>query len=118
VTNDLFGDELPEDGAREEFEALRAALADTLAAFADEQDLGEDVLCLLLLDAAVAQRELAYVLATEKPSEGGLKLDLDRFGRAFGELVRGAKKNARQTLAHLSAAVAEAAAASDGEDED
>jgi hypothetical protein len=117
VANDLFGD-LPEDGMDEEFEELRSALAEALAAFADEQEIGEDVLSLLLIDAAVVQRALAYVLATDKPSEGGLKLDLDRFGRAFNDLLRGAKKNARPTLQHLTAAVAEALAAVEGEEEE
>ena len=118
MTNDLFGGDLPEDGPDEDFEALRAALAETLADFADEQDIDESVLSVLLVDAAVAQRMLAYVLATEKPSEGGLKLDLDRFGRAINDLLRSAKKDARPTLERLTKVIAAILSAADDEEEE
>jgi len=37
----------------------------------------------------------------QKPSESGLKLELDRFGRAFNDLLRDAKKQAGSTLPAL-----------------
>ena len=39
MANDLFGD-LPEDGMEEEFEALRSALAEALAAFQQAKESG------------------------------------------------------------------------------
>lgn len=117
MADDLFGGERAEEEAEAEdqFDALRSELAVTLAAFADEQEVDDDLLSFLLLDAAVTQRALAYALGTEKPSEGGLKIEFDRFGRAFGELLREAKKQARPMLAHLRQTIAEAERAADDE---
>ncbi|KAB2871391.1 MAG: hypothetical protein F9K43_08825 [Bauldia sp.] len=115
MADDLFGGEQAEEEADDLFDALRSELAIALAAFADEQDVDDDFLSFLLLDAAVTQRALAYALGTEKPSEGGLKIEFDRFGRAFGELLREAKKQARPMLAHLRQTIAEAEQAADDE---
>jgi len=101
MSDDLFGKENPDQEEEQEFDALRSALAAVLAEFGDEQGIGEDMLSFLLLDAAVTQRTLAYAFSVAKPSESGLKLELDRFGRAFNDLLRDAKKQAASTLPKL-----------------
>ncbi len=89
------------DQGEEEFDDLRSELAAALAAFSEDHDVDENLLSFLLLDAAMTQRTLAYALSVAKPSENGLKFELDRFGRAFGELLRDAKKQAGSTVPML-----------------
>ena len=107
MSDDLFGSERPDDAELDDLERLRAALSLALSEFADEHDVDEDTLSFCLLNSAVTIRSLAYVLMTEKPSEGGLKLELDRFGRAFNDLVRNAKKDAPRIVAELRKSIAE-----------
>ena len=93
-------DPADEDG-ESELDQLQAELSDVLYEFADRNELAAADLAYLLLHEAISHRALAYVLETEKPSEGGVKLDLDRFGRDFGEILRETKKEAREMLRTL-----------------
>lgn len=103
MTDDLPGNAPGpgDDEAAADLESLQAELSDVLYDFAERNELAAADLAYLLLHEAVSHRALAYVLETEKPSEGGLKLDLDRFGRDFGEILRETKKEAREMLRTL-----------------
>ncbi len=107
MSDDLFGGENPDQEEEEEFGELRSALAAALAEFADAHEVDEEMFSFLLLDAAVTQRTLAYAFSVAKPSENGLKLELDRFGRAFNDLLREAKKQVASTLPELRDLIAE-----------
>lgn len=86
------------------FEAHRTALYDMLMTYADEHDLSDGFLSLLASDIGLSLRMVAYASETEKPSVGGLRLDLDRFARELGESVRDAKKYAAEFIAEAKAA--------------
>ena len=67
--------------------------------FADEEDVADDILPLLLLRLSATMRMMAYAVSVAKPSGGGLKLDLDRFRRDADELIREMKKDADRFIA-------------------
>ncbi|GAB4066989.1 hypothetical protein GCM10028812_17930 [Ancylobacter sonchi] len=114
--NDFHGNP-PDDGDEgydEAYEAHRAALWDMLMAYADQHDLADGFLSDLVSDLGLSLRMVAYAAETEKPSVGGLRLDLDRYAREMGESVREAKKGAGEFIAEAKAA-REAEAAEEGE---
>lgn len=121
-TDDKQDDDLPEDENLDEYEEAyerhRVDLYEMLIAYADEHDLGDGFLAQLVSDIGVSMRMVAYVAETEKPSVGGLRLDLDRFTREIGDAVREAKKGAAEFIADARRAQEEeeAAAAAGGED--
>ncbi|MDR6950994.1 Sec-independent protein translocase protein TatA [Ancylobacter sp. 3268] len=107
----------PEDGDEgydEAYEAHRAALWDMLMAYADQHDLADGFLSDLVSDLGLSLRMVAYAAETERPSVGGLRLDLDRYAREMGESVREAKKGAGEFIAEAKAA-RDAEAAAEGE---
>jgi hypothetical protein len=110
--DDLFGED--EDEAVEEFNRLTDILFERVAEFAEDEDVGEEALPLLLLRLALTIRMMNYAESVAKPSGGGLKLDLDRFRRDIEDLVRELKKNADRFIAETREAIA---AAEPGEDE-
>ncbi len=73
-------------------------------AYADEHDLGDAFLADLVSDLGLSLRMVAYAAETEKPSVGGLRLDLDRYVRELGDSVREAKKHAADFIAEAKAA--------------
>ncbi len=93
-----------EEGYEEAYETHRAALYDRLIAYADEHDLGDSFLADLVADLGLSLRMVAYAAETEKPSIGGLRLDLDRYVRELGDSVREAKKQAADFIAEAKAA--------------
>jgi hypothetical protein len=82
----------------DEFERRRQALYDRICDFMDEEDIGESYVAQLLLDSALSMRMTAYGMGVENPSAAGLKIDLDRLAREFGELLRAAKKGADEYI--------------------
>ncbi|MFD2142249.1 hypothetical protein [Ancylobacter oerskovii] len=115
--NDFHGNppEDGEDGYDEAYESHRAALWDMLMAYADEHDLADGFLSDLVSDLGLSLRMVAYAAETERPSVGGLRLDLDRYARELGESVREAKKGASEFIAEAKAArEAEGAEAEEG----
>lgn len=82
---------------REDEAALFGALLDVM----DERGLDEGGLVPLLLDAAFHYRSLAYVVATAKPSESGLRMDLDRMRKLIDEVHRDYRKNAADVVRSL-----------------
>lgn len=121
--DDSFGDDVPEDENVDEYEEAyerhRVDLYEMLIAYADEHDLGDGFLAQIIADIGVSMRMVAYVAETEKPSVGGLRLDLDRFSRELGDAVREAKKGASEFIEDARRAQAEEAeqlaAGEDGE---
>ena len=110
--DDLFGDD--GDDAVEDFHRLTELLFQRVSEFADEEDVADDILPLLLLQLSASTRMMAYAVSTAKPSSGGLKLDLDRFRRQADELIRAMKKDAEGFIARAKESIA---ADEPGEDE-
>jgi hypothetical protein len=112
--NDLFD----EDGreARDEFDRLTQLLSQHVLGVAEDEDIPDEMLALLLLRIAITSRMLGYVASTAKPSAGGLKLDLDRFRRDIDDLIRVTKKDAEGVIAQAKVSIA--AAKLDEDDED
>jgi hypothetical protein len=103
-----------EDQAADDFDQLTNMLFQRVAEFAEEEDVGDEVVPLLLLRIALTMRMMAYAMSVAKPSGGGLKLDLDRFRRDAEDLIRAMKKDADQLIAQAKETIA---AAEMGEDE-
>lgn len=110
---DDFNDDESDEAYDAAFETHRTALYEQLIAYADAHDLGDGFLADLTADLALSLRMVAYAAETEKPSVGGLRLDLDRYAREVGESVRDAKKYAGEFIAETKAA----RAAEDEEDD-
>jgi hypothetical protein len=72
--------------------------------FADEEDIDDETLPLMLLNVSVTMRSMAYPMSVAKPSVSGL--DLDRFGRAADDLIREYKKDANRFLEEAKALLA------------
>jgi len=98
-------DDFPEtdDEAERVYREDEAALFDALDKVMDERGIGEHDLVALLLAAAYHYRSLAYVADTAKPSEAGLRMDLDRLRKMVDEVHRGYRKNAGQVVAEIAA---------------
>jgi hypothetical protein len=99
------------DGAAQEgsddYEETAKALHYLINDFAEEHDLPDAAVSLLLLDIAVKARMADYVVSVEKPSGSGLKLELDRMRREADEMIREAKKVADGYVAHAKEALKE-----------
>jgi hypothetical protein len=102
--DDLFGED--EDDAVEDFNRLTDLLFQRVNAFAEEEDVADDLLPLLLLRLSLTLRMTNYAVSVAKPSGGGLKLDLDRFRRDIEDLVRETKKDADRFIAATKEAIA------------
>jgi hypothetical protein len=112
--DDLFGED--DDEGASEFEELTNQLFEVVSEFADDQDIPDEVLPMMLLQLSLTTRMMAYATSVAKPSAGGLKLDLDRFKQEAEEFIRGMKKDAETFIAHAKEAIA-AQAAEPEEDE-
>jgi hypothetical protein len=102
----LFGED--EDEAVEDFNRLTDILFERVAEFAEDEDVGDDMIPPLLLRLALTMRMMNYASSVTKPSGGGLKLDLDRFRRDIEDLIRELKKNADRFIAETKEAIAAA----------
>jgi hypothetical protein len=110
--DDLFSEDGDEEVA--DFDRLTDLLFQCVSKFADEEDVADDILPLLLLRLSATTRMMAYAVSVAKPSGGGLKLDLDRFRRDADELIREVKKDADRFIAQTRESMA---ALERGEDE-
>jgi len=97
--DDLFGEDGHGDEAVDDFNRLTDILFQRIDEFAEEEDVADEVLPLLLLRLALTMRMVAYAATVAKPSGGGLKLDLDRFRRDIEDLIRETKKDADRFIA-------------------
>jgi hypothetical protein len=110
--DDLFSEDGDEEVA--DFNRLTDLLFQRVSEFADEEEVADDILPLLLLRLSATTRMMAYAMSVAKPSGGGLKLDLDRFRRDADELIRDMKKDADRFIAQARESMA---ALEQGEDE-
>lgn len=104
--NDDFFGESENEGASD-FDRLSHRLFEHVNDFADEEDIADEVLALLLLQLSGTIRMMTYAMSVAKPSGGGLRLELDRFRRDADELLREMKKNADQFIARAKVTIAE-----------
>jgi hypothetical protein len=102
--DDLFGED--ENDAVDDFDRLTDVLFQHVSEFADEEDVADELLPLLLLRLSLTIRMMSYVMSVAKPSGGGLKLDLDRFRRDVEELFREVKRDADGFIAHAKETIA------------
>ncbi len=102
--DDLFD----EDGneAVEDFNRLTDLLFQRVSEFADEEDVADDILPLLLLRLSATNAHDGLRGVGGQPSGGGLKLDLDRFRRDADELIREMKKDADSFIARAKESLA------------
>ena len=82
-----------------------SALFDALAEVMEERGLNEDELVPMLVAALYHLRAFAYVSSTAKPSESGLRMDLDRMRKLVEEVHRDYRKNAAAIVRDLLAAL-------------
>ena len=92
----------------DEFEQHTKAIYELVADYMDDLEIPEALISHVLLNLAFNMRMVAYVIDTEKPSAGGLKLDLDRMRSEIEQLVRESKKGAEAFIASAKTAIAEA----------
>src|SRR5450631_3643491 len=90
--DDVFGED--EDEAVSEFDRLGEVLFQRITAFAEEEDVDDEILPLLLLRLSLSMRMMTYATSVANPSAGGLKLELDRFRRDADGLIREMKRDA------------------------
>ena len=84
--------------------------------YLDTYDIPDSAGSLLVLNAAISMRMIGYATEVEKPSGGGLKLDLDRFRRAMEDVVRHAKKGAEAFIETIKPVLAAERSELDDED--
>ena len=96
--DDPFDNGEEDDDAEDEFGRHGQAVHELVQDYLDEHDIPGSAGCLLLLNAAISMRMIAYATEVEKPSAGGLKLDLDRFRREMDDVVRHAKRGAEEFI--------------------
>jgi hypothetical protein len=113
--DDLFGED--EDDAADDFNQLTELLFQHVSEFAEEEDVADEVLSLLLLRLSVTTRMMTYVMSVAQPSSGGLKLDLDRYRREVEDLIREMKKDADRLIAEAKETIASAWLTDEEDDE-
>ena len=92
----------------DDFDRLTHLLFERVSEFAEEEDLDDELLSMLLFRLSLTMRMVAYAETAAKPSAGGLKLDLDRFGRDIETHLRESKKDAERFMAEAKASIAAA----------
>jgi hypothetical protein len=104
--DDMFGEE--ENEAADDFDRLTDLLFQCVAEFAEDEDVPDEILSMLLLRLSLTTRMMTYVMSVAKPSGSGLKLDLDRYRRDAEELIREMKKEADQIVTQAKMTIATA----------
>jgi hypothetical protein len=109
--DDAFGE------AADDFHRLSEILFERVTEFADDEDVDDEEIPLLLLQLAVTMRTMNYTGSVAKPSGSGLKLDLDRFRRLAEDLIRETKKDADGLVARTKAVMDAAESGELGDEE-
>jgi hypothetical protein len=117
-SDDLFGNDAENDAGMDEFERHGRTIHELVSDYLEEHEIPDSAGCLLLLNASISMRMIAYAIEVEKPSGGGLKLDLDRFRREMDEAVRAAKKGAEEFIEGIKPVLAAERSGDNEEDED
>jgi hypothetical protein len=115
--SDTDDDAFDDGGAADDFHRLSGILFERVAEFADDEDVDDEVIPVLLLQLAVTMRAMNYTGSVAKPSGSGLKLDLDRFRRLTDDLIRETKKDADGLVARTKAIIDASERGELGEDE-
>ena len=97
-SDDLFGNGEEHDADESEFERHGRAVHELVQDYLDEHEIPDSAGSVLLLQAALTLRMIGYATEVEKPSAGGLKLELDRFQREMNDAVRLAKRGAEEFI--------------------
>ena len=90
------------------FDRLTHSLFERVSEFAEDEEIDDELLSMLLFRLSLTTRMMAYAQNAAKPSAGGLKLDLDRFGRDIETHLRESKKDADRFVAEAKASIAAA----------
>jgi len=111
--DDDLGDEDPgEQVFREDQDAIIAALAGVM----EDRGMSEEELVPMLIGALYHFRSLAYVVETAKPSESGLRMNLDRMRKMIEEIHRDYRKDAAAVIRDI-VAILDTLAQTEREDE-
>jgi hypothetical protein len=92
----------------DEVEQHSKAIYELVSDYMDDLEVPEAIISHVLLNLSFNMRMVAYVIDTEKPSAGGLKLDLDRMRNEIEQILRESKKGAEAFIKSAKAAIAEA----------
>ena len=90
----------------DDFDRLTHSLFERVSEFAEDEDIDDELLSMLLFRLSLTTRMMAYAEHAAKPSAGGLKLDLDRFGRDIETHLRESKKDAERFITEAKASIA------------
>jgi hypothetical protein len=77
------------------------ALFDLLSDYAEERELEDREVLMLLVETTLSIATISYATNVKSPTAAGLREDLDRLHKAFGESVRGRKREAGEMVADL-----------------
>ncbi|MCE1237977.1 MAG: hypothetical protein LWW93_16630 [Hyphomicrobiales bacterium] len=91
----------------DEQEAHAEAIREMVLDYLDEHDVDEGTAVFGLIEIALSIAMSGYVMSTEKPSAGGLQMELDRLSKDVNDLVREAKRGAKQFVEETLAALEE-----------
>jgi hypothetical protein len=92
----------------DEIEQHGRAIYEMVSDYMDDLEVPEAIISHVLLNMAVNMRMVAYVIDTERPSAGGLRLDIDRMRNEIEQLLRDSKKGAESFVASAKTAIEEA----------
>jgi hypothetical protein len=92
----------------DEVEQHSKAIYELVSDYMDDLEVPEAIISHVLLNLSFNMRMVAYVIDTEKPSAGGLKLDLDRMRNEIEQILRESKKGAEGFIKSAKTAIAEA----------
>jgi hypothetical protein len=116
-SDDTFGEGPEPDAATDEFDRHIQAIHDFMQDYMDKHDIPEAAGADLLLSVALNMRMVGYALYVEKPSAGGLKLDLDRFRGEIDLALRHAKREAGEFIERIKPLLAAAKLDNDNNEE-
>jgi hypothetical protein len=97
-SDDLFGNGEEHDADEDEFDRHGRAVHELVQDYLGEHEIPDSAGSVLLLQVALTLRMIGYATEVEKPSAGGLKLDLDRFRRDIDDAFRMAKRGAEEFI--------------------
>ena len=101
----------------DEVEQHSRAIYEMVSDYMDDLEVPEAIISHVLLNLAFNMRMVAYVIDTEKPSAGGLKLDLDRMRNEIEQILRESKKGAEAFIKSAKTAIAEAEKEAEAEED-
>ncbi|WP_407050575.1 hypothetical protein [Methyloraptor flagellatus] len=96
--DDTFDEDKDDEAYAAEQEEHAEEIREMVLEYLDDNDVDEATVVYTMLDLALSITMSGYAMSVEKPSVQGLRMELDRFAKDFGDAVRDAKKNADQFL--------------------